>query len=490
MKFFRRDKRAVVILLATLSGLVVAAITLRIADLPNKYIFGVVLVVPFAFAFVGDVRKFMFAVFLFLVPISLNIAPFHLDPTTPPPVQHGGAQATLQIWVSQLPLMVLLFLWLVDIALKKKKIQFTPIDILVLMFIGWSTVSLFQSSRLELSGSQLLRMIMFYFVYLYIVNNLGHTQKLVFATKVLLIGFLFQSLFAIAQYWLHLPFHMSEGSMVFTGALRSEFEVGEVYRVQGTLGWPNTFGLYIAMMLPLSLSVFLTRALARGKIAFISFCFGFVALLVTFSRGAWIGAFFGALLVAYLLHRRGLIRVKVAPIALVAFVLVFFSTLMVGDEVYRRVTRTPAATSTIRIKLMKVAWEMIKAHPVTGVGLNTFTEVMRDYDKTGVSSYFPEPVHNYFLLIAAETGVVGLVLFVAIVGLSTISAASCFRCSSTIAPALTIGAVGSLFAAMGANMVDTTLSFYTTGLLFWVLLGLIGACWAFCHRLSRSEGMS
>jgi O-antigen ligase len=125
---------------------------------------------------------------------------------------------------------------------------------------------------------------------------------------------------------------------------------------------------------------------------------------------------------------------------------------------------------------------MIKSHPFVGVGLNTFEEVMPNYDNTGVSRNFQKPVHNYFLLVAAETGLCGLIFFVVLliktlwIGCRSITNAN----PDTVA--LQIGCTAALLSCTLANLVDVTMRKYTTGLLFWVILGLLGAC---CTSSSR-----
>lgn len=53
---------------------------------------------------------------------------------------------------------------------------------------------------------------------------------------------------------------------------------------------------------------------------------------------------------------------------------------------------------------------MIKESPFYGVGLNNFiVHLPKFWVQSGV--YFLQPVHNIFLLVAAETGLVGLLAF-------------------------------------------------------------------------------
>ena len=58
-----------------------------------------------------------------------------------------------------------------------------------------------------------------------------------------------------------------------------------------------------------------------------------------------------------------------------------------------------------------MALQMLKDHPLLGVGLNNFTVRMSEYGEVSGWARFLQPVHNVYLLIAAETGILGLILF-------------------------------------------------------------------------------
>jgi O-antigen ligase len=59
--------------------------------------------------------------------------------------------------------------------------------------------------------------------------------------------------------------------------------------------------------------------------------------------------------------------------------------------------------------------EMIKAHPIIGVGLNNATAVVRQYAEiAGMGGVWVFIVHNQFMLVAAETGLIGFAAFAAL----------------------------------------------------------------------------
>ena len=77
-----------------------------------------------------------------------------------------------------------------------------------------------------------------------------------------------------------------------------------------------------------------------------------------------------------------------------------------------------------RTELWTIAWKMSGDNPVVGVGLNQFREQSMDYVREPGNLEFvelivesPHIVHNAYLQMLAETGVVGLVLFLTVLAL-------------------------------------------------------------------------
>ena len=55
---------------------------------------------------------------------------------------------------------------------------------------------------------------------------------------------------------------------------------------------------------------------------------------------------------------------------------------------------------------------MFLDNPLTGVGLNNFTISMEKYGYVTAATRFLQPVHNIYLLILSETGLLGLAAFI------------------------------------------------------------------------------
>jgi O-antigen ligase len=85
---------------------------------------------------------------------------------------------------------------------------------------------------------------------------------------------------------------------------------------------------------------------------------------------------------------------------------VFFFT-----PIYQRIFGDDAGASASRAPMNQVAFQIIKDHPVFGAGANNYYFIQRQY--LGLNSNVVRyVVHNKYLLVWSETGILGLLFFV------------------------------------------------------------------------------
>jgi O-antigen ligase len=118
---------------------------------------------------------------------------------------------------------------------------------------------------------------------------------------------------------------------------------------------------------------------------------------------------------------------------------------------------------------------MINAHPILGVGINTFGNEMKRYDTTGVAYYFPQPVHNVYLLMASETGLVGLGIFLLLFLTALREGLQNVKSQDRFISVLSIGILGGMVVLATSNIFDVHLRTDVLYSLFWLLIGLIAA---------------
>lgn len=197
------------------------------------------------------------------------------------------------------------------------------------------------------------------------------------------------------------------------GASVVQLENGlRILRAYGTLPHPNILGgfILIALLGPASLFIADRR---RNYPALILFSFGIVLAILTFSRSAWLGLFvFLGLLALRIKHLdRSKIILMVSTMALTAALAV----LPLQDFIFTRIGAPTVETETIstvgRSWMTQQALDVIREHPLTGLGIGSFVINVAD---TAVDGAPIEPVHNIFLLATAELGAAGLIVIVAL----------------------------------------------------------------------------
>ncbi len=179
-------------------------------------------------------------------------------------------------------------------------------------------------------------------------------------------------------------------------------------RVTSCFSNPNFFAMYLLLTIPLSLANGLSKNVsARSRsVSWIAFVVQSAALLLTWSRGAWLGwiVAIGTLLVFFSPRTKALFVFLLPPIVAAlswapATVRNRFSSIGSFGE------------SSIRFRLYtwKGVWRMIKAHPLgVGVGESTFRAHYLPYAVSGTEGV--THTHQIFLQIWSELGIQGLFL--------------------------------------------------------------------------------
>jgi O-antigen ligase len=257
------------------------------------------------------------------------------------------------------------------------------------------------------------------------------------------------------------------------GSVTAETLTSTEGRLKGGLGDPNILAAAIvpAVVMGAALGSAVRRRVRWGLLV----CVGVlvVGLAATESRGGAVAAA-AALGTALVVMRR---ERKTVLAAAAGIALVGGLYLAAYPQGLDRLTSSDGGSG--RSELWRVAWRITTQHPVTGVGLHNFTVYSPRYVRepgplknVDLIADRPHAVHNTYLELLAETGVIGLGLFLVVIGCSlraALKAARGFEARGdqtwgTVARAAFVATVGALAAAF----------FVTLGsrLEFWLVLAL------------------
>lgn len=281
----------------------------------------------------------------------------------------------------------------------------------------------------------------------------------------------------------------------------------DIWRATGSYAHPNDLGLYLGTFFFILLAyAFVTGSdplrlrkniLTTKNIFFVSLggsdpgyffkkwmllgvCFiSGLAIYFTFSRGTAL-AFGVCYLLAFLfLRKKEMILVAVC----VAGVSVFF----LPKDVYNWMHRIDSPKSLLfgglekenplsggsRGGMWKTAWNMYKAHPVMGVGFYTFSDQYVSY-KDKIDPNHNIRAHNSFIELMAETGTLGLLSFLLLIGMVLFWALKNLKkCKDPFLRLTLLGFSLAFLSFLIGSTYESTLRSVRLAPFFWLLLGMI-----------------
>ena len=252
-------------------------------------------------------------------------------------------------------------------------------------------------------------------------------------------------------------------------------------RLEGAFDSPNQLGSFCALLTPIAAAfVFVVRGAFARLLATGALLLVVSALMLSLSRGAWLGVTVAVIYMLFKLREARRLLVALAIPALVAgFALSSVESnstelQVIGDRARAFTARNPYDGRT---DIWKEARRQIQESPVTGQGLGAFPIVAVRAD-SAASSIRPDHAHNLGLNWAAEAGLPALaiiaffVIAVAIAGRNAARAALALRDRRTYV--LVIGMISGLLALFVQNFtVDFTLTNAVVHLLMWGTIGLL-----------------
>lgn len=177
-------------------------------------------------------------------------------------------------------------------------------------------------------------------------------------------------------------------------------ELYEGARARGTFGHPSTAGKFVVLCLVFLLPATNVATVSVRRLAWWSTVLGFALIVLTQSR-ANVAAIIVAIVLwlAFTPGRRRWIRLMLVSSSIV------IAMLLTADIWLWRIAN--GEDGELRAYLLGVGLRQVANGPVFGVGPNSYVSTVAQYDWSAAAGW---PVHNVFVLMAAELGVAGAVL--------------------------------------------------------------------------------
>jgi putative inorganic carbon (hco3(-)) transporter len=300
-------------------------------------------------------------------------------------------------------------------ARRRVVIPMTSLLIPLVVMVAVVATSAFQATDLALTAKETLKWLELLLVYLYIVAEMGTVRQVM-----ILLGFLFAG--AVIEAFIGL------GQFVL-GIGPEAFAIGHFMRAFGTFEQPNPYAGYLGMLIPMAVGFLLARPAPRARNAVLAVLMLAVAgVTASLSRGAWMGIGLAICVMMVFWSQRSRLVLATGALASTPLAALAFMNLLPPEISNRLATAvdyfrfidprqevlTPDNWAVIeRVAHWQAALDMIAAHPLLGVGAGNYPAVYEQYMVQGWS----EPLghaHNFYLNIAAETGMLGLFAYLAV----------------------------------------------------------------------------
>ena len=370
----------------------------------------------------------------------------------------------------------------------------SPVLIPLVLFVGWAAITMLWAPDLSFGLPEVIKWTEIILVMLLAID-VAQRRGVQWILIAVLTTTTLQALIGIYEAHIRgvgpLGFQLSEG----------------VYRAYGTFEQPNPFAGFVGMVLPIAIaittyyllrvaynvwrrlgnySLLLTHDLLRFTL------YGTVTLLLaaglylSFSRGAWLGeaAALGAVIV--FAPKRLWVGLALAAVALIGLLGLSSAGLLpsaIGERLadagtlldIRDVRGVPINDANYALIERQAHWQaainMLTDHPWTGVGFSNYQPVYEQYRLLN----WPMPLghaHNIYLNMAAETGLVGLALYLSLWITIFVVTFRTLRRTHGLARAVAVGLMGT-WVYLSVHMLVDNLYVNNTHLLIGTLLGLL-----------------
>lgn len=307
-------------------------------------------------------------------------------------------------------------LWFLRLFFKKAIFKISNYDFFLFVFLIISTISIKNSLNPALGFYRILKLTEFSLLYFYLKSNFQF-----FRLQNLLLIFLFssffQSILAILQY-----IKGSDLGLRILGETvlnKNLFNVAtfisngeKIMRPYGTLPHPNVlafvlfFSIFIFYFLYFSKSRF-----ANSNIGIFIYGISLFAFFLTFSRiiiFGWLISLISIILITKRKFKNFAFSPKIKKLIFLTIAVSFIFSIIFFPQVLSRLKISSAEEAVIlRNFYTKVSFF---EKPFFGVGIGNFVNWLKEINP-GLTGNIYQPVHNIYLLVFSETGILGLAAF-------------------------------------------------------------------------------
>ena len=444
--------------------------------------------------------RMAFAVLIVAMPFRART-----DVLAHPPAAVSAVLADLVLYAVDVLVVSTLVLWLLARGLDRRRIDLGPwplrVPALALIGLAWLTIPFGVEPGLSVVGAT--RITVGAVFALYVLNEVEGLDSLAVPVALML---LIQAAVGIAQVSTGGAVGLSGiGELPLDPAVAGTSVVTisdgtRILRAYGLTPHPNVLGGFLACGLVVLVSVSTTSRTARLAQAAVV-VLASAALVVTFSRSAWLAGLAGLVVGLVTLAARGPgsgvrpVRRWLATAAL-ALVVVAAVGWLARDPIASRTWLTPSVSATEqrsideRVEQIRLGWRVVLERPLTGAGASAVPMAMRQLEPDFPYAFYAP--HLVALAVAGELGIAGGLAYLLLIAgpwillLAAFASGSRRRWTAELA-----GASAALAALAVVSLFDDYPWVGGPGrTLAWFVIGLWAMAWARVGRDRPAEAAS
>ena len=249
--------------------------------------------------------------------------------------------------------------------------------------------------------------------------------------------------------------------------------------LSSTYGNRNHLAGYMEMAIPLCLGLFLLGY--RKEKLFLIFYLTiilFSALILTLSRGGWIGMLCGLIFMSVSLLYSEYFRYRKTLIGSIAGFIILALIILASTPVVERIITLEQNVQEPNLQARSEVWggvmDMIGDYPILGSGPGTFATVFTQYQPPGQAArYFY--AHNDYLHFISETGLILVPIIIWMAINLYKKGFKKFKNPSRLIRGTTLGALSGITAILVHSIVDFNLHIPANAILFTILVAIVVA---------------
>ena len=340
------------------------------------------------------------------------------------------------------------------------------------IYMGFICVALLGSLSTHLSLRFFAFHLTSFLLVLLVVSSIHKYEQLQLMVSLAVVGISVAALYGCYQGYIGVDIVPSQQDMTLNAGMPG--------RVYSFFDNPNNFAEQLEMLLPLDLALFLNSRWRGKLLSLISLGLGVAAIGFTYGRASWIGLACAVVVFVALVNWRWLPVLVVLGLAAIPFL---------PETIYNRILTIFQASDDssvqYRFGIYDTTKNLMEDYWVRGVGLGS--DVMKKVFQTYPTNFdgsYPIHTHNNYLQMWGETGIWGILSFLALLvwqlktGVKRFCAATDVRLRRMLA-----AAIGAFCGILVVGLAEYTWYYPRNMFTYWFLFGIIAAC----VKLSRQK---